>query len=136
MAEMITKTCRQCNKEFETERPKVLLCDACRKENHAVDCRRKYEKGAVPDSPKLVQPELDRSSALQLDRRQFHHDVQLDARLYSDCSTGPVKVIKPGDAEFEAIAQTVTPLSKIAHREYGLYPTQYLILENGGFKRA
>lgn len=62
-----------------------------------------------PGSPS--KSDLDREAALN--ERQRRLDAALDARMYAECCTSPVRVIRPGDPEFDAIARTVTPIGRI-----------------------
>jgi hypothetical protein len=135
MPETITKKCRQCKKKFTTDRPKTQLCAACRRENSLSESRRKFEK-APPRLAPLVKSALSYSAAQRLDRQQSEHDANLAARLYADCVPSPVRVIRPGDPEFEAVAQEVTPIHRIVEHDYSLYLSQYHYLENGGFPVA
>jgi len=135
MPETITKKCRQCKKKFTTDRPKTQLCAACRKENSLSESRRKFEAPPTRLAP-LVKPESNRITAQRLDRQQFEHDANLAARLYADCVPSPVRVIRPGDPDFESVAQEVTPIQRIVEHDYSLYLSQYHYLVNGGFPVA
>lgn len=83
-----------------------------------------------PGSPS--KSDLDREATLN--ERQRRLDAALDAWMYAECCTSPVRVIRPGDPEFDAIAWTVTPIGRIP--DSCTFPTttplgRYYLLNDG-----
>lgn len=133
-------TCRQCEKKFSSTSPWAKLCGSCKRVNKRAIDRRHNGIGqgrkmmTKHEKPKPAPQSTTKRETL-LNERQRRLDAALDARMYAECATSPVRVIRPGDPEFDAIARTVTPLERIP--EASTLPMVTLIgreyLPNGGF---
>lgn len=115
-------TCRRCGKKFRSTSPWAKLCGPCKRANKRASDRlhngvgqgpKMHKKPAAPKKKPVAVAVRDTQKAQRLDREQHLLNMALDARLYKDCMSSPVRVIRPGDPEFEAIARDVTPLERI-----------------------
>lgn len=136
-----TRVCRRCGEKFRTRSPWAKVCGPCKKAaKRAATMKRVSLAPARPgrkkkEPPKPPKPVAEVERDRLLDREQHRFNMELDNRLYADCVSSPVRVIRPGDPEFEAIAREVTPIERIP--EMSTLPIVSMIgreyLPNGGF---
>lgn len=135
-----TITCRQCGRKFRTTNPGLKKCGPCKKTNKLARDRRHNGIGQGPKGYKKKMPKpkpvTDAGRVQRLNHEQHRFNMDLDARLYSDCTSSPVRVIRPTDPDFEAIARTVTPINRITREDHlpMVMPFGRHYLENGGFR--
>ncbi len=133
--------CRQCGKMFSSTTPRAKLCGPCKRANRRASERRhngigqgrKMMIGKSQEPKTRPTPKSDPSHESSLNERQRRLDATLDARMYAECAPSQVRVIRPGDPEFDAIAREVTPIERVPDRYHPLPPSQRHYLENGGF---
>jgi hypothetical protein len=136
-----TITCRKCGEKFSAESPWAKLCGPCKKASKTLSVRKHNGIGQGPNSyqkqmPKPKKPVMPAGQVRRLNHEQHRFNMDLDARLYSDCTSSPVRVIRPTDPDFETIARTVTPINRITREDHlpMVMPFGRHYLENGGFR--